>query len=248
MKKFRKVWTKELNEWLLTTKGMKPGDAYELFLSAFPGITDVTRCAFCNQRSRLGAAGKCTNPKFSRKPRPLYSEQVKKGYVRIKIAEPNVWVSKAKWVYMETHPWEDFSERSNYIFLDGDSRNFDPANIERVSLSCMGVFNLMGGCEKGNPELTKLRVMQAKLKIAMLDAGEKAGLTVNYGGGRFFREEHNRRQVIYNSTPERKRIVSDAARAYRERLRNENPEKFSAMQERHKIYAHEYYMRKKGVR
>ena len=196
MEKFRKVWTKELNEWLLTTKGMKTGDAYALFLATFPEITDVTRGAFCSQRSRMGAAGKCTNPNFSRKPRPLWSEQVKKGYVRIKIAQPNVWVSKAKWVYMETHPWEDFTERSNYIFLDGDNRNFDPANIERVPLSVMSLLNLMGGCEKGNPKTTRLRVLLAKMKIASFDAGEKLGLVTHCGtrGIRVFIEERNRRQ------------------------------------------------------
>ena len=213
MKKFRKVWTAELNAWLLTTKGMNRKAAYALFLETFPQITDVTECAFNNQRSRMGAAGKSTNPGFSRKPRPLYSEQVKKGYVRIKIAQPNVWVSKAKWVYMETHPWEDFTERSNYVFLDGDSRYFSPDNIERVPLRLMGLFNGFGGSEEGNPEVTRLRILQAKLKYARLDAGERLGLVVSYGTARFFRKEYNAKLRAYNSRPERRERVAALARA-----------------------------------
>ena len=246
MEKFRKVWTDELNAWLLTTKGMKPGDAYALFLATFPEITDVTRCAFSNQRSRMGAAGKCTNPNFSRKPRPLWSEQIKKGYVRIKIAQPNVWVSKAKWVYMETHPWEDFAERSNYVFLDGDTRNFAPANIERVPLRLMGVFNEMGGCTRGNPEATRLRLLLVRSFVARLDAGERMGLVVRQGTGRKFREERNRKAREYNARPERRRIANERAKIYRARLREENPEEFARQAERHKAYAKEWNKRRKG--
>ena len=247
MKKFRKVWTKEINEWFSVTKGMTPSEAYSFFLKTFPQITDVTRAAFCNQRSKMKCAGKCSNPNVSRKPRPLYSEHIKKGYVRIKIAQPNEWVSKSKWVYMETHPWEDFSERSNYIFLDGDNRNFDPKNIERVPLKVMGVFNLLGGCEKGQPEITRLRIVQAKLKLATLDAGEKLGLVAKVESkgrknpGRLFIEERNRKAREYNSSPERKKIISERAKKYREKLKTEYPEKYKEITLKQKVYNKKYY-------
>lgn len=249
MEKFRKIWTDELNTWLLTTKGMKPGDAYALFLRTFPEITDVTRTAFCNQRSRMGAAGKCTNPNFSRKPSPLYSEQIKKGYVRIKIAQPNVWVSKAKWVYMETHPWEDFTERSNYVFLDGNTRNFHPDNIERVPLRLMSQFNLMGGCEKGNPGVTRLRIMLAKLKMARYDAGEKLGLVVDGGGGRLFREERNRKAREYHrkrrADPVTGAILREKAKLYRERLKAD-PILYEQKKAKHNEYLKAYNKRKRS--
>ena len=241
MKKFRKVWTDELNEWLKTTKGMTPKESFILFQKTYPQITDVTYTAFKNQRSRMGAAKEYKGLHVARKPRPLYAEHYKKGYVRIKIAQPNVWVTKSKWVYMETHPWEDFTERSNYIFLDGNNRNFDPHNIERVPLKIMGVFNLLGGCVKGSPELTKLRILQAKLKIAMLDAGEKHGLVTDGGSGRLFIKERNKRAREYNSTLERKKIIAERARRYRERLKTENPEKYALMLEKQKIYKRSYY-------
>ena len=190
MKNFRKIWDDEKNAFVKSTKGMTPGDAYAAFLERYPGI-DVTRVAFCNQRSRLGAAGVCTNPNFARTPKPLYSEQIKKGLVRIKIAQPNVWISKAQFVYMQAHPEEDYSERSNYIFLDGDTRNFNPDNIARVSLKIIGIFAQMGGTVRGNAEATRIRLAQAKLKSATYDLGEKIGTVVTVGHSRIFRTDRN---------------------------------------------------------
>lgn len=175
MKKFRKVWDAEKNEFLKATKGLHRLDALATFYAAYPELRgDVSPTAFFNQRSRMGAAGEPSHH-FCRKPRPLYSEQVKKGYVRIKVAQPNVWMSKAKWVYKNAHPDEDLSERSNYVFLDGDNRNFSPDNIARVPLKLMGVFNLLGGTEEGCPEATRVRLAQAKLRVASMDLAEKVG-------------------------------------------------------------------------
>lgn len=218
MKKFRKIWDEDKNAFVRRTKGLTPRDAYATFLAAYPECEgDVTLTAFLNQRSMLGAAGKPTH-NFCRKPRPIGAEQVKKGYVRIKVGQPNVWMIKAKWVYMQTHPNEDLSERSNYIFLDGDTRNFDPENIERVPPRCMGLFNLMGGCERGRPELTRVRLAQAKLKLASLDLGEKLGLTSNLGSGRRFREDVNGYAESYRNRPE-----------VRERIRKRSKERWQAL-------------------
>lgn len=226
MKRFRKVWNEEKRAWLMEHKDMNRKEAYSLFLLSYPDASDVTETAFYNERSRIGAVG-CKVKHGSTKCRPLYSEQIKKGYVRIKVAQPNVWKMKARWVYEETHPWEDFSERSNYIFLDGDSRNFSPDNIERVPLRLMGVFNLMGGTEKGKPELTKLRVLQAKLKLAQLDAGEKLGGVVSYGGGRRFRKDIAASARERYHAPGQKEKRSEQDRERRRKMKAENPEKYA---------------------
>ena len=250
MEHFRKIWDDEKCRWLVSHKDVDRRTAYKMFLENFPDAADVSFIAFCNQRSRLGACPRSNGWKGSRKPRPLYSEQIKKGYVRIKIAQPNVWVSKAKWVYMETHPWEDFTERSNYIFLDGDNRNFDPANIERVPLSLMGIFNGLGGCVPGDPDATRLRLAVAKVKVASLDAGEKMGLVGCYThkGGHFrrFRADSARRMRELNSTPERKAECARRQREYRARLKVERPDEFAARAERRKAYLKEYMKRRRG--
>ena len=187
MKKFRKIWDEKTNGFLAKVKDLPRQEGYEKFMKKFPD-SEVSFTAFKNQMSRSGLA-----PHFahgSTKSKPLYSEQIKKGYVKIKVAQPNVWMMKSKWVYQETHPGEDLTERSNYIFLDGNNRNFDPKNIERVPLYLMGIFANEGGCIKGQPELTKLNVLKAKLKWAALNAAEKVGLTVKQGQYRKWKEKY----------------------------------------------------------
>jgi len=248
MKEFRKIWNDETNGFLVACRDLSREDCYRVFMAKFPD-SKVTFCALCNQLSRLHLRPHMKHGSARRSP--LYSEQVKKGYVRIKVAEPNVWMQKNKWVYMETHPWEDCSERSNYVFLDGNNRNFSPDNIERVSLKVMGVFNLLGGCEKGQPEITRLRIAQAKLKLAIMDKGEKLGLVVTVDSkgrkraGRLFIDERNRRAREYNARPERKKIIAQRAREYREKLKIENPEKYAEMRLKEKAYCKQWYERKK---
>lgn len=191
MQHFRKIWDTEKNEFLKSTKGLDRMTAYALFCEKWPEA-DVTQTAFFNQRSRMKAAGKATYL-GSRKARPLYSERLKKGYIQIKIAQPNKWVTKSKWVYMESHPWEDFTEKSNYIFLDGDNRNFSPDNIERVPIKLMGIFCGLGGTVKGLPECTRLNITRARLKKAQLDALEKHGQIIHAGGSRIDKKIYNER-------------------------------------------------------
>lgn len=249
MKKFRKIWDAEKNAWLTARKDADRRELYRMFLAAFPDASDVTETAFNNQRSRIGAViRRQKHP--STKPRPLYSEQLKKGYVRIKVAQPNKWILKSAWVYMETHPWEDFSERSCYIFLDGDNRNFSPANIERVPLRLMGIFARLGGTEPGQPEVTRTRVAQARLKAAVLDAGERLGLTVRQGSCRKFREERNLKARLYTREmrrdPEKYKRHKEAVRKRLEQIKAEDPERWAEMAEARKKTAHEWYLRNKA--
>lgn len=247
MKKFRKIWDAEKNSWLFAHKDMERKAAYKLFLASFPDGKDITENGFYTQRSHIGAV-RHKRPYGTTKRRPLYSEQIKKGYVRIKIAQPNVWISKSKWVYMETHPWEDFSERSNYIFLDGNTRNFSPDNIARVPLKITGLFANIGGTVQGNPEMTHLNILRAKLLSAQLDAGDKAGLTARAGHARLFIKERNRKAREYNSTPERRKLLCARQKAYIQKLKTEQPEKFMRQAEKQKAYKKEWYRRRKEER
>jgi hypothetical protein len=238
MQQFRKIWDAEKNEFIKSTKGMKRYAALQAFREKYPEA-DCTDVAFFNQRSRLKAADNATY-KGSRKPRPLYAEQEKKGYIRIKIAQPNTWVSKAKWVYMQAHPEEDYSERSNYIFLDGDTRNFDPDNIARVSLKIIGIFAQMGGTVRGNAEATRIRLAQAKLKSATYDLGEKIGTVVTVGHTRMFRKDRNEKARTYQrkaaADPERKKRRNEKAREY-ERQRKANDQEY---REKRRTYSREW--------
>ena len=225
MKHFRKCWDAEKNEFIKTTKNMGRDHALQIFRKRFPD-TDITDTAFFNQRSRLGAANRSTARKYSRATRPLYSEQEKKGYIRIKVAQPSVWISKARWVYEETHPWEDYSEKSNYIFLDGNTRNFSPENIERIPIKLMGIFCNLGGSVEGAPELTRLNILRAKLKVAQLDALEKTGNVKHYGSGRVDKEHYNklRREYIEKNKERIAERRREHYQAHREEMNRKNRE------------------------
>lgn len=252
MKHFRKVWSVERNQWLIDHKDMIKNEMYKLFLETFPECQDVTYIAFKNQCSRIGASYTVNNCwRGDRKPRPLYSEQIKKGYVKIKIAQPNVWVSKAKWVYDETHPYEDCTGRANYVFLDGNTRNFSPDNIMRLTLSEMAHYNRLGGCCYGQPEITKLRIILARQRHALFEAGEKLGLTVDYGKGkscRCFKADLDARRREYASRPYVKERRRQKAKERRKRMKIENPEKYAKILAQHREYLKEYNKRKREER
>lgn len=244
MKHFRKIWDAEKNAFLMSQKGMNRREAFAKFCERYPDA-GVTLTAFYNQRSRIGVSNSVCRSRHNRKSRPLYSEQTKKGYVRIKIAQPSVWVSKAKWVYMETHPWEDFTESSNYIFLDGDNRNFACDNIARVELKYMGIYNRLGGTIPGEPEANRVRIALAKLKYAEFSAKEKTGRASRTKSGRVDIEKRNARRRLYyaNLSEEKKEAMREKRRKYFERLKAD-PVAYA----RHKDYQNERNARRRALR
>ena len=213
-----KVWTSEICAFIETTRGMPRTEALAKFRERYPEM-NVTPNAFFTARSRLGVATKAPNNGQPRKKRGLYAERVRRGYVYIKIAIPAVWVSKAKWVYMETHPWEDCSEPSNYVFLDGDNRNFDPRNIERVPSKLMPYFNQIGSNRDKSPELTRLNILRARLRYAQLDALERCGEIVDYGAGRI--EKRVMRERVARYVARNKELLAERRREKYQKNRKE---------------------------
>ena len=220
-------WTPEVNQFLLEHKTLPREELYALLLKEYPNI-DTTLTGMKNQCSRIGAV-LCNKPHGTTAQKPLYTERVKKGYVQIKVGiNPSVWWSKAKWVYLETHPWEwpELDITDNFFFLDGNNRNFDPDNIVKIKMKERTVFINEGGIVPGHPELSMKNLLDAKLKIALLDRGEKLGLVRNYSlqVGRCFRQDFKDRHRAwykkYYSNPEnRKRRNAKALETYH-RIKN----------------------------
>ena len=171
-------WTAEMLEAVKQTAGQDRETAYKAFCEKFTGITAT---AFYDQRSRSKVSPK--KPHGSNKRAKLYEERVKGGYVQIKVAEPATWKSKARWVWEETHPAELTAESDQFFFLNGDTRDFRPENIERVEAKYRTLFIKFGGVDS-DPEITRVRILQARIRAAQLDLGEKAGLVRTYGRGR----------------------------------------------------------------
>ncbi len=200
-------WTDEIVDWIRQRKDLPRQELYKEFCKEY-GDNFTSFTAFNNVRSEKGL----TSPVKHKKPcLPLYSEQLKKGYVRIKIAQPNVWMQKGEWVWKETHPelLSTVEPTDSYYFLDGDNRNFAPDNIERVKRREQLTLMAYGGIVKGNPEQSRLNIARARLRLATLDAGEKAGLVGKSTRGRYFRSE-----------------MAERVRKYNAKLKAENPEKY----------------------
>jgi hypothetical protein len=92
----------------------------------------------------------------------------KKGYILIKVAEPNKWISYAKYVWEQNHP-DETCEGMYVIFLDGNTRNFDPSNLERVSRNELLIMNRRSnGCMSAEERkflLMRVRISMAEAKL-----------------------------------------------------------------------------------
>ena len=99
--------------------------------------------------------------------RGLFSERVNtNGYIEIKIAEPNKWVKKHRWIYEQEYG--EIPEGSVIIFADGNKNNFDINNLICVTRNELKVLNK---CRliSSIPELTKTGLNVAKLKIKLAE-------------------------------------------------------------------------------
>lgn len=97
--------------------------------------------------------------------RPVGSIQKKKGYIRIKVAEPNVWMQYQRHVWEAHHPGES-AEGMAVIFLDGDNRNFAPENLERVTRAEMGAMAEMGHTREMTRDERVACLLRARIAIA----------------------------------------------------------------------------------
>lgn len=230
--KWRPEWLAFINE----TRG-NTDKLYEQFREKFPEA-DITLTAFRNQRSRSGASDK--KPHGTNKRAALFEERTKGGYVMIKIAEPDKWISKARYVYQNAHPEEEVKKNSQFYFLDRNNRNFDPANIIKVDARERTIFILEGGIAD-DPAETRLHLAMAKLRLAQLDLGEKIGDVIDYGAGRKTKEECRRRSAEY--ARKNKKKVLEQAKSYYERIKEEGGERWKRHQEQHKKTAREWAQR-----
>jgi hypothetical protein len=91
--------------------------------------------------------------------------QVKKNYVRIKVAEPNRWMQYQRYVWEQNHPGES-AEGKTVIFMDGNNRNFDPNNLECVERGELSVMSAMGCTAESTREERELFLLRARLVCA----------------------------------------------------------------------------------
>lgn len=93
--------------------------------------------------------------------RPIGSERFDKDYyVVVKVAEPNKWQLKHRYLYEQKYG--KIPKGYNLIFADGDKYNFDLDNLVLVSNAELLIMNKKGLYKK-NKELTKTGSLVAKV-------------------------------------------------------------------------------------
>lgn len=134
--------------------------------------TNITASSVEHKASRLGIKKSIvimTDAKYAvyssafikRKVRPLGYERFDGNYVLIKIAEPNIWMPKHRYVWIETHG--PIPKNCNIIFLDGNRKNCGISNLCMVTNANLGYMNTNKLYVKGSPELTKIGVDLARM-------------------------------------------------------------------------------------
>ena len=238
MKHFRKIWDKPKHDFLMSHRELKIKECYQLFLQTFPDAQDVTETAFRNERSRIGAISdfykNSTKYHGPRKPKPLLSEQVKKGYIRVKVEQPNKWMFKHHYVWWQNTGHKPEPKKETVIFLDGNNRNFDFHNLFLMPRDCIAIFNnnkLKLGIVPGNPEATRINATNAILIHKTFNLGRKIGL-VSQASGRFKEDINACAKARYKNQTEE---IKEQRKKWYEKLKND-PVKYEKYKQKRKIY------------
>lgn len=91
---------------------------------------------------------------------PVGSERVSKGYILVKVAEPNVWKEKQRVVYESMYG--NIPTGSRIIFADGNRRNFDINNLILVTDAEALIMNT-NKLRYSDADLTRSGVLIAKI-------------------------------------------------------------------------------------
>ena len=95
--------------------------------------------------------------------KPVGSERIdaKDGYTYVKVAEPNKFVLKHRYIWEQTHG--EIPKDHIIIFLDGNKQNFAIDNLECISRSENSVMNHLKLRAK-DAEITKIAINIARIK------------------------------------------------------------------------------------
>ena len=222
----------------MSHRELKIKECYKLFLKTFPDAQDVTETAFRNERSRIGAISdfykNSTKNHGPRKPKPLLSEHVKKGYIRVKVEQPNKWMFKHHYVWWQNTGHKPEPKKETVIFLDGNNRNFDFHNLFLMPRDCIAIFNnnkLKLGIVPGNPEATRINATNAILIHKTFNLGRKIGL-VSQASGRFKEDINACAKARYQNQTEE---IKEQRKKWYEKLKND-PVKYEKYKQKRKIY------------
>lgn len=97
-------------------------------------------------------------------PCPVGTERFRDNRWYIKIEEPSLWVSKARYMY-EQYTGEKLSKDDVIIFLDKNVNNFSKDNLLKVSKRDVAYTNKVHRFPPNEPDMIKAIVLTNKLRV-----------------------------------------------------------------------------------
>ena len=219
-----KKWTDEIDNFLRSHCPCKDKKALlalvnETFGTNFSFHALVTNMT--NKRIQAGIKPWQSNcGKFrGRQPRPIGAESIKKGFVRVKVAQPNVWKQKQVYIWEQANGRE-VTKKECVLFLDGNTRNFAIENLECVPRRIQSVLNNMRE-PTDTPEVLRAKAAIARLKVLRIDKAEQIGLC--FPNSRRIRDDIRAKYEEVRQDPVKKEKRKMYAREYQKRRRHEDP-------------------------
>ena len=105
--------------------------------------------------------------------KPIGAESKIDGYWKVKIAEPNRWQLKSRYEWERLHG-EKLGRDDVIVFLDGNTDNFKPENLAKLSRAELCRYN-HGGIRTPDPEVNAAAVALAKLQTVAGKRRKKNG-------------------------------------------------------------------------
>ena len=128
-----KIFNKEHEKWIReNAKGIRNEKLTEMFNKEFGMNLTVRQVKRFKNNHRISSGFKSCNL-------PVGSLREDKGYIYVKIAEPNVWIEKHRLIYESMYG--NIPTGHKVIFADKNKRNFDPDNLILVSNSEALIMN-----------------------------------------------------------------------------------------------------------
>lgn len=172
------LWTEEIDSFINSHLPLKENVDKTMLLLAINERfgTHFTRNALtthCTDKQiNLGLVTRKLKKNFNQ--RPLFSEQIKKGMVRVKVAEPNVWKQKQVYVYEKAHNCKVL-KGNVVVFLNCNTRDFSPENLYMLTRGELGVINRHFNGFSTNRDISMSYILQAKIKLARHKKAKEIG-------------------------------------------------------------------------
>lgn len=149
-----KIFNKEHEKWIReNAEGIRNEQLTEMFNKEFNMNLKVGQIKKFKNFHHISSGLKSCNL-------PVGSERVNKGYIYVKVSEPNVWIEKHRLIYESMYG--NIPTGHKVIFADKNKRNFSPDNLILVSDSEALIMNTKNLIYE-EAELTKSGSLIAKI-------------------------------------------------------------------------------------